>query len=263
MKNIKLFLGVPMYGGQCFGDFMSSTLGLYGECQNEGIEFNLCTLTNESLIPRARNVLVSNFLETDATHFMFIDADIAYDPKDVISMIKADKDIICGVYSKKNIRWENVRNAVLSGAPAEFLPMCTSDPCLQVLDDNRKFELDKPLEIRYGPTGFMLIKREVFEKLADKVPKHRHDNPNQPELMSVFFDTSIEGEEYLSEDWHFCNLWRKHGGQIFLAPWVTLTHIGVYKYRGGFNFFNEPPKALQLGNKQQVSVDTSVPERIM
>ena len=260
MSKPKLFLGVPMYGGQCYGNFMTSTMGLNNLCRENGIEFMMCTLTNESLIPRARNVLVSNFLSTDATHFMFIDADIAYDPKDVLSMLEADKDIIVGAYSKKEIRWDNVRNAVLNGAPAEFLPMCTSNPCMQALEFNKSFDLDKPLEIRYGPTGFMLIKREVFEKLADQVPKHRHSDPDQKELIDVFFDTSMEGEEYLSEDWHFCNLWRKNGGQIFLAPWVTLTHIGTYYYRGGYNFFKNPIEEEE--QQVQAAIAHKAPELI-
>jgi hypothetical protein len=99
---------------------------------------------------------------------------------------------------------------------------------------------DQPLEVWAGGTGMMLIKREVFEKLGDVVPVYVNDvvdlsNNNKPrEQIKEFFATSIEPEtgRLLSEDYHFCYIWRKLGGKIYAAPWMKLGHLGSYIFEG-------------------------------
>lgn len=229
----KLFVATPMFGGMGHCEYMTSLMNLYGQCASKNIPFTFATVSNESLIPRARNLLVSMFLQTDFTHLLFIDSDIEFDPNDVVKMLDHDKDILCGIYPKKEINWERVSQAARSGAPTDKLQYNTATPVIQVLKDKDYSNVDftKPVEIKYGPTGMMLVKRSVFETLSDKVPSHKHQNPNEPNL-SVFFDTSIKGDEYLSEDYHFCDIWRETGGKIYAAPWVKMNHVGRYKYSG-------------------------------
>jgi len=85
----------------------------------------------------------------------------------------------------------------------------------------------------------MLIKREVYEKLADKVPAYTNDVHDlggtlKIEEIKEFFATSIEDgtNRLLSEDYHFCNIWRKAGGTVWAAPWAKLAHIGTYAFEG-------------------------------
>ena len=106
-----------MYGGQCFGFFTQALLITQNVLPAAGVKSSFSFVFNESLIQRARNLLAHNFLKTDATHLMFIDADIKFNPNDIIPMIQADKDIICGMYPKKEINWQTVRNAVEKGVP--------------------------------------------------------------------------------------------------------------------------------------------------
>jgi hypothetical protein len=236
----KLFVATPMYGGQCFCTYLTAILNLYGVCAHHGIEFQLSTINNESLIPRARNGLVSNFLKTDFTHLLFIDADIEFNAFDIIKLIDCDKDLICGIYPKKQINWENIRNAALQGVPAEELVNFSGVPCMQNILGPKEEELiydpNESFEIRFGSTGCMLVKRRVFDILRPTVPKYRDQYPNHNEFIDVFFDTSLEGEEYLSEDWHLCNLWSKSGGKVYAAPWVKLNHTGTYVFNGNFMF---------------------------
>jgi hypothetical protein len=101
--------------------------------------------------------------------------------------------------------------------------------------------MNELMEITNGGTGFMLIKREVFEALADKVPEYTSDMylstdvVREPKMIKEFFATSIDPEannRLLSEDYHFCKLARKNGFKIHAAPWVQLSHTGTYVFSG-------------------------------
>jgi predicted peroxiredoxin len=101
--------------------------------------------------------------------------------------------------------------------------------------------VDKPVEIWAGGTGFMLIKRKVFEKLKKKVAAYNNDvavlsGALQPaERIVEYFACSIEPgtERLLSEDYHFCRVARENGIKIWAAPWVRLGHFGNYLFEGG------------------------------
>lgn len=241
----KLFIGTPMYGGLCTGQY---TLGLFKSSQvfaQNNVMVYYSFMQNESLITRGRNRMAYDFLTTDATHLMFIDADIGFDPKDIISLIDADKDIICGIYPKKEINWLGVHEAVLHGVPAEELHNHTGAFVVNLVGGAQEVEAKvyEPLEIENGGTGFMLIKREVFEGLADKVPEYNNDmftaidGERKPMLIKEFFATSIceeSGNRLLSEDYHFCKLARKNGFHVWAAPWVRLSHNGTYNFSGHF-----------------------------
>jgi hypothetical protein len=238
MKNTKLFVATPMFGGQCFGAYAVSLLNLAYKCMETGTPLWLQTKYNESLVTRGRNDLVTDFLATDFTHLMFIDADIEFNAEDVLKMIDKDVDIIAGVYPKKLINWENVSNAVKSGVPPQDLHLFSSFQNVNTIDTKSAVieDMNEAFEVRHAATGFMLIKREVFEKLADHMPKALSDNVNeQARRYTVFFDTSIRDGTYLSEDWHFCDAWRDIGGKIHIAPWVKLQHHGTHNFSGGLH----------------------------
>ena len=113
LEGKKLFVATPMYGGSCLGAYMKACLDLQAVAIQYGIEVKFSFLFNESLIQRARNYLVDEFLRSDCTHMMFIDADIGFNAMDVIAMLVLDKDIIGAPYPKKTIKWENIKKAIL------------------------------------------------------------------------------------------------------------------------------------------------------
>ena len=108
LKKHKVFVATPMYGGMATGTYTSSLLQTPAVLSQNGIGLYYAHMMNESLIPRARNKLTHDFLGTDATHLMWIDADIGFNPMDIVRMVQADKDIICGVYPKKEINWVEI-----------------------------------------------------------------------------------------------------------------------------------------------------------
>ena len=242
MQDNKVFVATPMYGGMCAGYYVQSVMQMQNIFSQQGIETQYSFMFNESLITRARNALTATFLKTDCTHLMFIDADIKFDPNAILAMLEVDKDIICGIYPKKEINWESVKQAMDAGVPNDRLKHHTGSFVVNLVDYQGEVTVpvNQPVEIFNGGTGFMLIKREVFEQLADKVPSYSNDvgdlsgQMKQAEKIYEYFATSIEPEtnRLLSEDYHFCRLWRQAGGKVYAAPWAQLSHIGTYAFEG-------------------------------
>lgn len=240
MTGQKVLIATPMYGGMCAGHYVVGLLGCINVLRNNGIAPYFAQITNESLIPRARNELARLFLdETDFTHLMFIDADIHFPDTAVYELIKADRDIVCGVYPKKEIDWGRIGQAAREGH--DNLRDFGGAYVLNLVPGSADEKTDEQglLEVRHGGTGFMLIKREVFEKLKPHVPTYRQSTvKNQNDeyikpLTHEFFATSIDETGcLLSEDYHFCELWRKHGGKVYVNPFIHLEHLGTYIYTG-------------------------------
>ena len=238
----KIFVATPMYGGLCVGGYTVGLLNSVQEFMRNGMQLYYAHMMNESLITRARNTLAYDFLDTDATHLMFIDADITFNPADIVSMVNADKDIICGLYPKKEINWKTVADAVKSGVEYQELPNYTGSFVVNLVGDVAQAtgDVNEPMEIDNGGTGFMLIKRNVFETLKPTVPTYTNDqilivdkNPVK-KVIHEFFATSIDevSNRLLSEDYHFCKIARQAGFKVYAAPWANLTHSGTYNFSG-------------------------------
>jgi hypothetical protein len=173
---------------------------------------------------------------------MFIDADIRWNPADIVPMIDADKDIICGIYPKKEINWHGVEQAVKDGVPVDQLKTRTGSLVVNLVDyaGTVTVPAHEPVEIWNGGTGFMLIKREVLEDLATKMPSYINDvtflsGEIKQDKIVEFFACAIEKGvgRLLSEDYYFCQEARRHGYKIHAAPWVVLGHFGSYLFEGG------------------------------
>jgi|694.fasta_scaffold86412_3 hypothetical protein len=238
-----VFVATPMYGGLCYGGYMVGMLSTLDVLKDNNIKLYYSELCNESLITRGRNRLVRNFLQTDAEYLLFIDADIFFSGKDVLKILSHEKDIVCALYPKKMVEWDLVKKAVLDGE--KNLQDFSAEYVVNLIDEPSNIDLTGLAEIKHGGTGFMCIRRNVFETLADKVPSYREstltfDDPekNQQHLdrypvTKDFFALSIDdGGLYLSEDYHFCNLWRKNGGKIYADLSIELKHIGTHVFSG-------------------------------
>ena len=243
MTPPKIFIATPMFGGQCYGTYLQGIVGFQSVCGQLGWQTVTSMMFNESLIQRARNALAHNFLKSDCTHLFFIDADIRFAPQEVPRMFEVDREVIAGIYPKKEINWDGVRQAALNGVPANELRFHSGSFVINLVNyqGHEEVPMDQPLEIWNGGTGFMLIKREVFDRMRPACPVYKNDVVDQSggmaqgEPIIEYFDTSIEAstERLLSEDYHFCHVWRTRcGGKVHAAPWVTLTHTGTYTFEG-------------------------------
>jgi len=261
LKKNKLFVATPMYGGMAHGLYIKSCLDLQTTMSKYGIETKFSFLFNESLITRARNYLVDEFLRSGFTHLLFIDSDIHYSPQDIIALMALDKDVIGGPYPKKSINWANVAQAARNHPDMEpkELETLVGEYVFNVVKGTSQFQVTDPLEVLEIGTGHMMVKRRVFEKMQESFPdiKYKPDHVGQANFdgsryIHAYFDTVIDtkdsitgggSERYLSEDYMFCQMWRKIGGQIFLCPWMKTQHIGTYAFTG------DMPKVAQYTGK--------------
>lgn len=253
LRKRKLFVATPMYGGQCHGMYTKSTADLAKLGQAYGIEIKFFYLFNESLITRARNYCVDEFMRSDYTHLMFIDSDIGFDPNDVLTLLAlADpdeegeerKEIICGPYPKKTIAWEKIVQAVNKGFADENpgnLEKYVGDYVFNPKGDGNQIRVDIPVKVLEGGTGFMMIQRSAFEKFDEAYPdyKYKPDHVRTKHFdgsryITMYFQALIdpESERYLSEDYMFCQWMDRIGVHNWMCPWMKLLHTGTYTFGG-------------------------------
>jgi len=216
LKTTRVHICMPCYGGQLTESTFMSYIKWANMARQLGLDWTVETMTNESLISRARNTLTAKFLHTkESTHLMFIDSDIGWEPWHLLVMLDAQKDVIGGLYPMKSlpIKW------CVNGIPGQPEP---------APEENN-------IEVSKTGTGFLLIKREVFEKLdAHPATKpFKNDIGLDPALdpyMKTYFDTAVREGRYYSEDWTFCENWRDLGGQVWVDKRVLLRHTGTYTF---------------------------------
>jgi hypothetical protein len=232
----------PCYISAVSMNYTTSIFNLVWHSARFGLDCIL-HMSSESLITRARNKIVRDFLADDSfTHLFFIDSDIEFTPQSVCRLLLADRDIAAGVYPMKSMNWPD------GGLPAgmkreEFEVRCTSYPFNPVGHGTQKVgafvDDDGFAEVVEAPTGFMCIKRDVFARLMTAYPHLRYTPdayPPQPHphLHWRFFDCTVDPDtnRYLSEDFAFCRLWREIGGKVFVDTDCRLNHLGQHMFKG-------------------------------
>jgi len=214
LRTTRVHIAMPCYGGMLTESTFMSFIKWANTARQLGIDWTLETMVNESLISRARNTLTAKFLDqADSTHLFFVDADIGWEPWHLLVLLNRDKDVIGGLYPMKTmpIKW------VVNGFEgAEEGP-------------------DGLQEVSKAGTGFLLMKKHVFEKLNvhPAVKQYKNDiglDPKYDKYLKTYFDTAVRQNRYYSEDWTFCENWRDLGGKVFVDKRVLLRHSGAYVF---------------------------------
>ena len=249
LQKKKLFIATPMYGGQCAGMYTRSIADLSAMCAKYNIPLQIYYLFNESLITRARNYCVDEFMRSGATHLMFIDSDIGFNPQDVIAMLalqtdESAYDVIGGPYPKKCISWEKIKLAVDKGVADEDpnqLEKFVGDYVFNPKSNQKEIPIGEPVEVREIGTGFMMIRRKTFEDYAKAYPhlSYKPDHVRTAHFdgsreIHAYFDCIIDpvSKRYLSEDYNFCYHVEKMGSRVWFCPWMQLQHVGSYVFGG-------------------------------
>lgn len=230
-----ILISTPCYGGVLSQNWVMSLLKLFAKIGDE-VLIDLQFVGYDSLISRARSTLVSNFLDSGRSHLLFIDADIGFEVEQVQRLLRADKEFVGALYPVKFYDWGQVIPKVGEGESLREAPLhyvgtfCEGDE----LKKDNGFATAK-----YAGTGFQLIKRSVFEKMALAYPELKYNRIHVPNFQPsenryAFFDCVIEKEtgDYLSEDYAFCKRWRDIGGEIWLDLESKLTHTGSHDFIG-------------------------------
>ena len=272
LRQKHIFIATPCYGGQLGEPYFRSMMRLAILFNKYNIQYTISTLANESLVTRGRNTLTSFFMENkSATHLFFIDADIEFNPEDILRMVAYDKPIVVGAYPKKAINWNSIIGAArnpdldeteetIEGHSSNYVVNFefakdqegNKTPAVQIEDNLVK--------LKDAGTGFMCISKDVIQQMFDKHPEYKYvndinvDQKFEP-FMYALFDTVIDPESrrYLSEDYMFCRTWQNMGGTVYLDPRTALNHVGHYTFRGNIRklFTGENSHS----RKQEVSQD--------
>src|SRR5579884_1923095 len=235
-----IVIGTPCYGGNVTQHYMISMIKLYAACSGRNIGLSFRLLGGDALITRARNVVVTQFLEdATATHLLFVDADIGFEPEQVFALLDFDRDVVGAIYPVKNLDWSAVREKALAGSE-DLLPSALSY-VVDYADPGNIAAVNGFAQVRYVGTGFMMIKRRVFSLMAEQYPETAYKNIQAVRDFELdqgdrhaFFDCMIDRDSgtYLSEDFTFCKRWTDMGGEIWANLNSRLTHVGRFEYRG-------------------------------
>lgn len=213
----------PCYGGNVSFETLNGMINTAVLLTKVGIEFSVRMIASDSLVPRARNSLVGLMMEIpNSTHLMFIDADIGFNPVDIIRLISHDLDVVGGVYPMKTYPLRYAINPLPGRAE-------TGIPGVQ--------------EVKDLATGFMLIKRSVIERMIEHYPETRYEPDDRIGARNIefhaLFDTSLDDGKYVSEDFTFCRRWRAIGGKVHIDDTIVLKHLGLHTYMADPNTVQE------------------------
>ena len=235
---IHLVIGTPMYGGMCTSEYTQSLLNLSESAnKSEGVKLTTIFLGNESLIQRGRNTIAHHFMNIpDATHLLFIDADIKFRVEDIVKMIQADKSLIIGPVALKGYNWDEIRSAAING---EYDIERTGGvfninklPDIDIVNEN------EPFEIEHGGNAFMMIRRDVFETLKPHTPIYTNGGRSLPDGVEIYdyfrVEINKDTNHLLSEDYFLCHSYRQVGGKVWCAPWVETGHFGSHLFHGKY-----------------------------
>ncbi len=214
--SIRAFIATPSYTGKVDNSYMFSLLQSTKKLDAAGICFDHYQLNYNCHVDDGRNAIVRDFLLSDCTDLVFIDADVAWQADDLIKLIKYDRDVVAGVYPKR------------ASHDLDF-------PVWIIPGSKLQADSDGLVEVAGAPTGFMKIKRHVLEKFVE-ANKHRQymgngSNSGNDPYTTVFERETADGHRW-SGDYNFCRLWRKMGGKVFVDPEMHLSHIGEVDFSG-------------------------------
>ncbi len=233
-------IGTPCFGGQVSWLYAVSLLKLQKAFTQRGWNLNYLLQAGDALVTRARQTIVCHFLDNpSATHLLFIDADIEFQPEQVLRLLEFGADVTAAVYPVKQINWEQMPAAVQAGrSPLESATLS------YVVE--REHGVDMVIrsgfvKSRYAGTGFLLIRRSVLEAMIAHYPDLRYTNEHRgsdplagSRWRSALFNCMVDKTTgfYLSEDFSFCRRWTDMGGEIWVDYTSRLNHVGLMVYRG-------------------------------
>lgn len=204
-----VFLAVPTTG-QITPETTSSLFSVCGELLKNNIVPTLEICAYDCHVDDQRNYLVRDFLESNCSQFVFIDSDIRFDPSDLIKLIRYKANIVGGVYPKKQT--------------VEDFPV-------RLISNDLKSGL---LEVAGVPTGFLKVRRKVFEKLYGKAKKYLPQKEvwAQRKEIPLIFERTLDGNVRWGGDYQFCELCKKSGYKIYTDPEMRFGHIGATEHYG-------------------------------
>jgi hypothetical protein len=241
-NKIQLVVATPCFGGQLSVIYAASMFKLQTMLRvSPDIEMKVLLKDADALITRARASLAAQFLDDpDATHLLFVDADIGFEPAQVRRLLDCGADMCAAIYPIKRIDWERIKATAASGRPDPGA--AAFNYVYEVADRDAVVARAGFVKVRYAGTGFLMIRRQALERMCAHYPQLRYQRDHSTEAATpssnryALFDCMIdENGTYLSEDFSFCRRWIAMGGEIWADLASSLNHVGPYVFRGDFS----------------------------
>lgn len=246
LQRFRVLVATPCYGGSLYYTYVTSLINFIGAASQAGMGLEFFFRAGDSLVTRARNDCVAQFLSNPAfTHLFWIDGDIGFSPEAAMRLLLSDHPVAAGVYPLKRQDWpadglpEGMTRERFEQLAARYPVNAGGEEGGQV---DLKIDEDGFMRVADAPTGFMVIKRKVFDLLIEKYPDYRYE-PDWPKgnvpgggVHYRFFDTMIDpiSRRFLSEDYAFCRRLQNLGQDIYVDANSNLTHMGQRMYMGDF-----------------------------
>jgi hypothetical protein len=244
LNNKRILIGTPTYENTINLQYMISISETLVFAAKNNINIDIKFGTNDSLIPRVRNNIVDYFINNDYDYLFFIDSDIAFKKEDFFYMIQLavmeNKDFIAAAYPIKNIVWDNIAIALENNLieTSNDFDKYSGRHSAWFLDYDKKINKTIPQKANVVSSGFMLLSKNIFREYRNAFPERKYTDYDNIEKFSYFWcGIDEESKQYLSEDYMFCLETRRIGFDIWLCPWVNLTHTGTYTFQGSYSSF--------------------------
>ena len=240
-----IFVATPVHS-ECSIHYTQALLAFQQKCMLNGILVSF-TLLKSSLVTQGRNLCVNTFMEESIkhpySHMLFIDSDIEFSFDTIMKLVAADKDIVAAPYPLKDLDWEKIAKRIKHKNITDGNTMSKQGFTwpLKLEGKNEVTVIGGVAEVTHAPTGCMLIKKQVFEKMIKELPELKINQPTvingkmvEKEFMYNFFDCYHEPEtkKYYGEDFGFCKRWAEIGGKCHILVDEYITHIGEYRFTG-------------------------------
>jgi CRISPR/Cas system-associated protein endoribonuclease Cas2 len=234
---VKIFISTPCYDAMVTMQYTMSLLNLTTFLNSKYIEFVVSFIGNESLITRARNQILHQFMKSDCTHLLFIDSDIEFKPEAILDLLNFDKDVVACTYPKKSFNWNKFMHSMKNeNESKESFHSRGLDYAYNLLyNDGCIITQGQFVKVKHVATGFMMIQRNILEKLCKKYTELNIISDNlssKDEEYCGLFCCMIKNKQYLSEDYSFCERVLNVDGEIWMNIHHNLNHIGKYIFYG-------------------------------
>jgi hypothetical protein len=238
-NRVNLVIATPCFGGQVSVLYAASLFKLQKLVRTySDLNLKILFKDGDALITRARASLVSQFLDDEsATHLLFLDADIGFEPDQVLRLLQSGADMCAAIYPIKRIEWDKVKTTIEAARPNPAAAALKY--VFEVDDPNAVAEKGGFVKVRYAGTGFLMIRRAALERMCARYPQLRYrrdhsiDAATASDNRFALFECMIADDgTYLSEDFAFCKRWTDMGGEIWADLESKLSHVGPMTFSG-------------------------------
>lgn len=210
----KIYVALPAYTGTVRVETTQALMHEAHAMWKLGWDMTLRISAGDSILPRARNHFIADFLERkEYTDLVFLDHDVAWEKGALIQLCKHDVDVVAGIYPKRTI-------------PTEW-PVRVKDGTSFADPENGL------LECEGVPAGFLRITRRCLRAMTDHYWHLRYNEPHAPgKIATSLFDFAVYDGAYWGEDFVFCKRWRDMGGKVWADPEIFFAHCGTWNFTG-------------------------------